>query len=169
MALYDLWKEKTDESRNSAQQVSDYIGAYFDKEKEAYAKILGAQEQTVEGTVKELAAKYGLEPFEVTAFIDGINTSLVTPVGNVEELEEDSTVKLEIVWENLYYNMCKAKAPWLYELPEWEGILDADCRIEIRSRYRKDMQAVSHKVGRNEPCPCGSGKKYKNCCGKNDD
>ena len=25
---------------------------------------------------------------------------------------------------------------------------------------------VGHKVGRNEPCPCGSGKKYKNCCGK---
>ena len=24
------------------------------------------------------------------------------------------------------------------------------------------------KVGRNDPCPCGSGKKYKNCCGKND-
>ncbi|RAZ95039.1 hypothetical protein DK853_32050, partial [Klebsiella oxytoca] len=21
------------------------------------------------------------------------------------------------------------------------------------------------KIGRNEPCPCGSGKKYKNCCG----
>ncbi len=27
-------------------------------------------------------------------------------------------------------------------------------------------QAVSKKVGRNDPCPCGSGKKYKNCCGK---
>ena len=26
---------------------------------------------------------------------------------------------------------------------------------------------VEKKVGRNEPCPCGSGKKYKNCCGKN--
>jgi uncharacterized protein YecA (UPF0149 family) len=23
------------------------------------------------------------------------------------------------------------------------------------------------KIGRNEPCPCGSGRKYKNCCGKN--
>ena len=23
----------------------------------------------------------------------------------------------------------------------------------------------SNKVGRNDPCPCGSGKKYKNCCG----
>ena len=28
--------------------------------------------------------------------------------------------------------------------------------------------AASKKVGRNEPCPCGSGKKYKNCCGRND-
>lgn len=24
--------------------------------------------------------------------------------------------------------------------------------------------AKDHKIGRNEPCPCGSGKKYKNCC-----
>ena len=30
-------------------------------------------------------------------------------------------------------------------------------------------QAVSDKVaGRNDPCPCGSGRKYKNCCGKNE-
>ena len=26
---------------------------------------------------------------------------------------------------------------------------------------------VEKKVGRNDPCPCGSGKKYKKCCGKN--
>ncbi|NLB77381.1 MAG: hypothetical protein GX796_00625, partial [Clostridiaceae bacterium] len=26
-------------------------------------------------------------------------------------------------------------------------------------------RAVSTKVGRNDPCPCGSGKKYKKCCG----
>ena len=29
--------------------------------------------------------------------------------------------------------------------------------------YRRE----SPKVGRNDPCPCGSGKKYKKCCGKN--
>ncbi len=29
-----------------------------------------------------------------------------------------------------------------------------------------DIQAIKKKVARNEPCPCGSGKKYKNCCGK---
>ncbi len=27
-------------------------------------------------------------------------------------------------------------------------------------------EQTTEKVGRNEPCPCGSGKKYKNCCGK---
>lgn len=35
-------------------------------------------------------------------------------------------------------------------------------RVEARK-----VPARSHKIGRNEPCPCGSGKKYKNCCGRN--
>ena len=30
---------------------------------------------------------------------------------------------------------------------------------------RQTAQAMSTKVGRNEPCPCGSGKKFKKCCG----
>jgi preprotein translocase subunit SecA len=29
--------------------------------------------------------------------------------------------------------------------------------------YKRDQP----KIGRNDPCPCGSGKKYKKCCGKN--
>ena len=29
------------------------------------------------------------------------------------------------------------------------------------------VKREGRKIGRNEPCPCGSGKKYKNCCGKN--
>ena len=31
---------------------------------------------------------------------------------------------------------------------------------------REPAKRDSKKVGRNDPCPCGSGKKYKNCCGK---
>ena len=27
-------------------------------------------------------------------------------------------------------------------------------------------RVAGQKVGRNDPCPCGSGKKYKHCCGK---
>jgi len=32
---------------------------------------------------------------------------------------------------------------------------------------RNPVVRATPKVGRNEPCPCGSGKKYKQCCGKN--
>ena len=31
----------------------------------------------------------------------------------------------------------------------------------------KTIRKQVPKVGRNDPCPCGSGKKYKKCCGKN--
>jgi len=37
--------------------------------------------------------------------------------------------------------------------------------LEILLNWPKP-QEVGEKVGRNEPCPCGSGKKYKKCCGR---
>jgi preprotein translocase subunit SecA len=37
---------------------------------------------------------------------------------------------------------------------------------EVSTATAKKAQAAE-KVGRNDPCPCGSGKKYKNCCGRN--
>lgn len=37
---------------------------------------------------------------------------------------------------------------------------------EVVDEEAKPLQAVSCKIRRNEPCPCGSGKKYKKCCGK---
>jgi hypothetical protein len=38
--------------------------------------------------------------------------------------------------------------------------------VEKEAPKPKPVQAVSQKVGRNDPCPCGSGKKYKHCCGR---
>ena len=38
---------------------------------------------------------------------------------------------------------------------------------EDKSKTKKQTPKRVKKVGRNEPCPCGSGKKYKQCCGKN--
>lgn len=37
--------------------------------------------------------------------------------------------------------------------------------LEILLNWPKPKEAEV-KVGRNEPCPCGSGKKYKKCCGR---
>ena len=36
-----------------------------------------------------------------------------------------------------------------------------------KEKLKAQPKRVSVKIGRNDPCPCGSGKKYKQCCGKN--
>ncbi len=40
-------------------------------------------------------------------------------------------------------------------------------RGQDSSQVKKPVRRTEKKVGRNDPCPCGSGKKYKNCCGRN--
>ncbi len=40
--------------------------------------------------------------------------------------------------------------------------------VSAAEAKQKPVTNDGEKVGRNDPCPCGSGKKYKNCCGRND-
>ena len=55
--------------------------------------------------------------------------------------------------------------PFEQEYPE-EAQLVMDAIAQGKGKALFAEQAESHKIGRNEPCPCGSGKKYKKCCGK---
>ncbi len=161
MGLYQNWQDNIEKAAPAnAQKI---LEEYYDKEKDAYIKILGEKKQEFCGKASAIAAELGLTEDEFGGFVDGINTSLETAV-NLDELEADSDVSLKIVWNELYKNMHKAKAEWLYQLPEWDGILTEDEKNALLKEYRQSCQAVSHKVGRNDPCPCGSGRKYKNCC-----
>ena len=75
---------------------------------------------------------------------------------------------IHIYPEKLYYNMVEAKATWLYELPQWDAILTEERRTELyREQKASGTVRNTHKIYPNDPCPCGSGKKYKKCCGKN--
>ena len=116
---------------------------------------------------KELADKYGVEVLLMTGFLDGINDSLKTP-NPIETMEEDTEVSLDFDKEKLYYNMVGCKADWLYELPQWDNLLDEETRKALYKKQKLSGTVVKgKKIGRNDPCPCGSGKKYKQCCGKN--
>ena len=86
----------------------------------------------------------------------------------LEEIEKDTEIKLDIDFEKLYFNMHEAKADWLYNLREWDGVLSSERRREITKQWResKQFRNTEKKIGPNDPCPCGSGKKYKKCCGK---
>ena len=141
--------------------------AYFLKEKEIYAELLKNPDEAVEGTVKELAEKYNVDVMTMVGFLDGIDESLKT-ANPIEEMEEDTKVSLAFDKERLYKNMVAAGADWLYNLEEWNDIFDEDTRKKL---YKEQKESTTihkdKKVYPNDPCPCGSGKKYKKCCGKN--
>ena len=133
-----------------------------------YEQILSNPAEVVEGTVKELAEKYDTEVLIMTGFLDGINESLKGYENQIETMDENTVVKIEIDPEKLYWNMVEAKAEWLYSLPQWDAILTPEKRKELyRDQKASGTVRNEQKVYPNDPCPCGSGKKYKKCCGKN--
>lgn len=166
MALLENWQKVAYNEKTNKQELQRFWQRYFLVEKGVYEKLLVNPDENVEGTVKELAEKYELSIMDMTGFLDGINDSLITP-NPIETMEEDTVVNLNFDKEKLYKNMVEARADWLYELPVWEEIFDKDTRHKLFMEQRKSGTIVTgKKVGRNDPCPCGSGKKYKKCCGR---
>ena len=165
--LLEQWRETAYSREMTKQQLETFWGAYFQTEKEIYEKLLSNPDEKVKGTVKELAEKYGVEVMTMVGFLDGINESLINE-NPIETMEEDTEVNLIYDKEKLYKNMVDAKADWLYELPQWEAIFDEETRKRLyREQKASGTIRKPKKIGRNDPCPCGSGKKYKKCCGRN--
>ena len=166
MALLEEWQKIAYDQHADRGKLQKFWQRYFMLEKGVYEKLLTNPDEKVEGTVKELAEKYDLSIMDMTGFLDGINDSLVTP-NPIDTMEEDTKVSLAFDKEKLYKNMVDAKADWLYELPQWDEIFDADTKKKLYLEQKKSgTVVVGKKVGRNDPCPCGSGKKYKFCCGR---
>ena len=166
MGLLQEWREYAYGVELNSKEGKAIWDKYFEQEKAIYQQLLAAPEEVVSGTVQELADKYGMELNYMVGFLDGINESLKEP-NPIEEMEADTVVKLPIDLESLYYHMVEAGADWLYELPEWDELLTPERRKELYREQKKSGTIVKErKVGRNEPCPCGSGKKYKCCCGR---
>lgn len=167
MSLLSDWRNYAYEQEKSQNEAQMFWGNYFAVEKGIYEKLLAAPDEVVTGTVKELAEKYECKLPIMVGFLDGINDSLKTP-NPIEDMTEDTVVSLDFDNEKLYYNMVGAKADWLYELPQWDAILTEERRKELyREQKNSGTVHVEKKPGRNDPCPCGSGKKYKFCCGRN--
>ncbi len=165
MKIYETWENMQNLCQSEMQQ-RELWGTYYTQETEAYKMILANKNFEIKGTAKAIAEGFNMETAILAPFIEGINTSLEKEV-DVENVEEETEIEMTILPEKLYYNMLNAKAKWLYELKEWDDVLPESKRVEITRSWREAQQAVSKKtVGRNDPCPCGSGKKYKNCCGK---
>ena len=167
MGLLQDWQAVAFNENADRGQLQNFWSRYFAIEKSVYEKLLSNPDEVVEGTVKELAERFDIELMAMVGFLDGINESLVEE-NDLEDLSEDSHVSLAFDKEKLYKNMVDAKADWLYELPQWDAILTEERRTELyREQKASGTVRNTHKIYPNDPCPCGSGKKYKKCCGKN--
>ena len=167
MGILKQWRDKAYDERANKGDLQRLWSAYFAKEKDIYAELLKNPDEVVTGTVKELAEKYDVDLMTMVGFLDGINDSLKEK-NPIEEMEEDTVVNLGFDKELLYKNMVAAGADWLYGLEEWETIFDEEKRKELYKEQKASGTVVKPaKIYPNDPCPCGSGKKYKKCHGKN--
>ncbi|MBH1941600.1 SEC-C domain-containing protein [Mobilitalea sibirica] len=167
MSLLQEWRDHaySHDMQNRAGQL--FWANYFNVEKEFYIKLLSNPDKVWEGSVASLAKEFDVDVRTFVGFLDGINDSLITP-NPVEDMDQDTKVSLAFDKEKLYYNMVANKAEWLYELEQWDDLLSEERRKELYREQKSSSTVVKgKKVGRNDPCPCGSGKKYKKCCGVN--
>ncbi|HYE09837.1 MAG TPA: SEC-C metal-binding domain-containing protein [Patescibacteria group bacterium] len=166
MSLFETWRS-TAYKEEDEQNQKKFWENYFTVEESIYEKLLANPSQPATGTIKDLAEQFGTDSLTFMGFLDGINDSLKEAL-KLEELDEASSIALDIDLEKLYYNMLAAKAEWLYSLPQWDELLTEEKRKEITKEQRLAGTIVKEKEpGRNDPCTCGSGKKYKKCCGAN--
>jgi hypothetical protein len=166
MSLYEQWNNYGEEAKNrSTEEYKTVVEKYLTKERDIYAELLSNPTEIVEGTIAELGQRFDMTDVEFLGFVDGINESLKAGTYDLTDMTGESVVRLDYDLAKLYWNMLDAKADWLYNLPQWDTLLTAQEKATIKADYNRSKTVVKQKkVGRNEPCPCGSGKKYKQCC-----
>ncbi|MDR1798005.1 MAG: SEC-C domain-containing protein [Clostridiales Family XIII bacterium] len=152
--------------KQTKQTMPDFWGKYSDVEQKLYAFLLKQEGLAWKGVFSEMADSLHIDKVWFMGWLDGMNDSLKTPIEDLEQVTEETELSLEADPEKLYWNMHAADADHLYGLPEWDAVLPEDRRAELAADYRRSRTVHKEKLpGRNDPCPCGSGKKYKKCCG----
>ncbi len=164
MSLYQEWKDLIE--NQTEETFEAFWKEYAETETNIYTYILEHSQEHLSGTVGQLVEKFQCSKVIFAGFLDGINTSLKEEM-ELADIDENTAIDLDIDYEKLYFNMLQAEADYLYGIPQWDGVLSEERRKEIAKEYKRSkIVHVEKKPGRNDPCPCGSGKKYKKCCGK---
>lgn len=164
MSLLAQWNAILEGKGMTNAQADEFWNTYLSQEKDIYEKMLTEKNTKITGTLGAFAEANNLPAVLALGFIDGIHTSLEEEV-DLSALTEESEMDYTLNFKKLYLNMHKAKAEWLYSIEAWNTILTEEEQKEIKREYAETITVrIENRIGRNDPCPCGSGKKYKKCC-----
>jgi len=168
MSGYENWIASAyDKNGNVIKKTWD---AYLPREQKIYEAILSERLDKITTSIGELEKRFDVGAEFAYGFVDGISEALAEPISreDLEKLEEDTVFTLAFDFETLYKKMVEYKAEHLYNLPQWDNIFTPERRKEMFWEQKKSGTITKgSEPGRNDPCPCGSGKKYKKCCGAN--
>ncbi len=90
----------------------------------------------------------------------GIDERVTDIVYRIEQVEDDA---LRSTWKETAAIHAAAPSATLPEPPAAEA---SAAEPSNPDDHVEPIRNLAQKVGRNDPCPCGSGKKFKNCCGR---
>lgn len=165
MSLYDRWTNMVTNFVKTKGEIA-FWNEYKNVELKIYKDILCNRKFKFKSTITELSKNYDVSEEFIVGFVDGISESLYNQI-DIEKISINEEIQFDINLEELYFNMLDARADYLYNLLEWRDVLSEDKLKEINIRWRSSKVVVNPvKVGRNDVCTCGSGKKYKKCCGR---
>jgi len=164
MKLYEKWAKTAYD--NQGQLNAKVWDEYLPKEQKFYEIMLETKNVAISGTVGALAKKYKMPAEYFCGLLDGIKEALNETDLDVENLTTKTEVNVTTDFERLYKKMVEYKAEHLYTLPGWNGIFTTEQLRDFYFEQKKSTTVVREgaKIGRNSPCPCGSGKKFKACC-----
>jgi hypothetical protein len=157
----------------SAGELLHYVDPYYFEETDE-AKLLYAY------IIKKLSPDIDDEPMKPAIFLEELCDCArrdITMKGIMEIVEgyefpiEESEV---FTWLGLIYAVLNNSRKWSNNGWTPKELFEKK-RLEREEARQKSLpanvisfpQKKAGKVGRNDPCPCGSGKKYKHCCGRN--
>ena len=95
------------------------------------------------------------------------HVSIVMPQPQAEEADEEAQARAAEAQKAQMQRTIEAERSKLTDSLKEAQAAHGDNVSAAEARKKPVTNKDGSKVGRNDPCPCGSGKKYKNCCGKN--
>ena len=147
---------------------------FHDKMHEAYAargqalgaELLNALEHTV--ILRVVDAKWMDHLDAMDQLRQGIGLRAIGQLDPLLEYKKEAYDMFQAMIEEIQTETCRlCLLAELVERPEERSNISSNRGTDKPQKKVPVRKTPAEKIGRNDPCPCGSGKKYKNCCGKN--